>query len=298
MTCSVLGGLEPAGQVAGPMPRRGGFTITSSGAAGWASAHAVASPATKLTPGGAVAVAAATASDGQLDAGDRPAGRRTRQGEAADTAVEVPDGRRVERGDPRAGLGVERRRDERVGLEEPLRPQRQLESFEPHRQRRRWRQHDLALALEHGRVRRLDVEGDDAQRRKRGEQPRQVLADPRLVGGRTHHEPQHQLAVGRLREEDVLELAAALADVVRRQVGPRDEVRHDLQGGREARGVQPAVAQVDAVVLPVEDAERRRLAVPPTTILALLRNPAVRARRPSATRSAQARVNARAPPCH
>ena len=241
------------------MPRRGGLTTTRSGAAGWASAHAVASPATKADALGRRRLRGRHRLGRHLHAGDRATRSGDGEGEAADAAVEVPGAADVgEAGHPVAGLGVERGGDVGVGLEEALRAQRQLEPLEPHRQRRLGRQHDLALALEHGRVRGLHVERDHPQGREGLQQPREVLADPRLVGGRAHHQPQHQLAVRRLGEQHVLELAAARRHVVRREVGAGDERGDHLERGRQPGGVQPAVAQVDPGPGAVEDPQRRR----------------------------------------
>ncbi len=65
----------------------------------------------------------------------------------------------------------------------------------------------------------------------------QVLADPRdrLLGAK--HEPDHQLAVGRLGHQEVLEFAGPARDVVRRECGPRDERRRGPRGCLGCPGV-------------------------------------------------------------
>ena len=80
---------------------------------------------------------------------------------------------------------------------------------------------------------------------QRAQQPRQVLADPRLGLGRPQHPAHHQLAGRRLGDEDVLELAAPRRHVVRRQRGAGHERGEDRQRGNDPGRVERAVAQVD-----------------------------------------------------
>ena len=159
---------------------------------------------------------------------------------------------------PRPRLVVERLGDERVGLEEGARPQPQRHAGgQPHREGRAVGQHDLPLALEHRLVLRLHVDRHHPQVRQRVLQVGQARADPRLQRRRAHDQAQQQLAVGRLGQQDVLELAAAGRDVVRRQAGRADPVGDATQGRRDRGGVQAAVTQVDAGEVAVEDAQGR-----------------------------------------
>jgi hypothetical protein len=106
----------------------------------------------------------------------------------------------------------------------------------------------------------LHVDRHDPQPGHRGEQCREAGADPRIRRRRPHHQPEQQLAVGRLGEQDVLELAGPCRDVVRRQAGVSDPVGDAVQGRGEAGRVQAAVTQVDAGQrVAVQDPQGRRL---------------------------------------
>ena len=252
------------------MPRRGGFTIDELGRRrlGERPRRGVAGHERDAGQARPAAVsAAARRLDGQLDAGDRAAGRRTRESEAADAAVEVPDGRGVEGGDPRRAPARRARPRRSVlvwknpcGRSARSRPSSRIGS-------------DACgvstISRSPSRTAACDGWTLSETTRECGsadEQPRQVLADPRLVGGRPHHEPQHQLAVGRLGEEHVLELAtAASLTSYGDRSAPRDEGRHDLQRGLrpgecrpQSRRSTPSCARsrmpsVGAAAVPADD---------------------------------------------
>lgn len=105
--------------------------------------------------------------------------------------------------------------------------------------------HVTTLA-EDGLVLREEVRGGDADLGERLEQRGQVLADARDRFLAAEDEPHHELAVGRLGDQEVLELAAAAGHVVRGEVRVREERGERGERGAQARGVERAVAQVDA----------------------------------------------------
>ena len=284
------------------MPRRGGLTTTRSGTASEARAYAVASAATNsaATPSSDdVALAAAIASaDTSTPSTSRPGAGEVER-ETAHAAVEVPHGADVGQvAHPRAGLVVEGLRDRRVGLEERPRAQPQRHpGGQPHRQRRGVGQHDLALALEHRLVLGLDVDRHHPQRRHRLEQRGQAGADARLEGRRPQHQTQHQLAVGRLGEQHVLELAAPRRDVVRHQAGVADPAGRCGRGppaGRRSAGRSRAGRPPRGRGRGSPASARRRCRRPPSWPCC---GTARRRRRRSAATRASRPASARAPPC-
>ena len=192
-----------------------------------------------------------------LDTEHPAAGRGQVQRESAHAAVEVEDAHRCRLVGPRLRLPVERGGDLGVGLEEAARAEVEHDLVDAHRQCRPLGEHDLVGALQHRLVHRLPVGADDDDLRVRVEEGRQVLAQPGQRLGRAEHEPHQELAVRRLGDQQVLELAAAGRHVVRREVGAGHERRQRRQQPVHGRRVQAAGAQVDPVTFRVEDAQRR-----------------------------------------
>ena len=262
------------------MPRRGGLTITRSGAVARRAANAVASPAANRTPARPASARAQLALATASTLVSMPTTSRPRRGhvqrEPADAAVQVPHATSGASSSTQvARLPVQRGGDLGVRLEEALRAQVQVDPVDAHPQR---------LAASVSRISRSPSSTalwsgsrfTDATRsvRQRVEQPRQVLADPgdRLL--RAQHEPHHELAVRRLGDQQVLQLAACGAGT---SYGVSARARDERREHREA---PPASAPGYSAAVPQVDARARRRrgcrasarsTVPPTTIFALLR---------------------------
>ena len=246
------------------MPRRGGLTTTRSG--GRAAERVRRRVAglephvRRARPRRALRSALATASRAGLDAGDRRGpGRAQVQREPADPAVQVPHRARRELVRPRPRLrGTARPRPRcwsgrsSAAAGAGRAPLTRIGSVSCSVSRISRSPSRTALCSG------CRLTETTTQRGQRREQPRQVLADPghRLLGAQ--HEPHHQLAVGRLRDQQVLQLAAPGRHVVRRERGAGDELGEHRAAPRGCAGVcSAAVAQVDAGAARVEDAERR-----------------------------------------
>ena len=194
---------------------------------------------------------------GGLDADDRSTRRRQVPGEPAHAAVQVPHRGGVGVVDPVVGLAVEGGGHRGVGLEERPRAEQQRGVADPHRQQGLLGERDLGLALEHGLVLRVEVRGDHAHRGQVGQQAGQRGAQVGEVAVRAQHEPHEVLAVGGVRDDEVLQLAASRRHVVRLEAQVGDEAVQGVEGGRQARLVEATAAQVDAAPTLVEDAEGR-----------------------------------------
>ncbi|MFC5042088.1 hypothetical protein [Ornithinimicrobium kibberense] len=131
----------------------------------------------------------------------------------------------------------------------------QGEVVDPHGQRGLRRQHLLVRPLEHGLVLGLEVDADDPGARQPGTQLGQQLQHAATLPGRAQDEADHELTVGGVGHQHVLELALAARYVIGRQTGLAQEVgqRQDRLG--QARFVEAAPAQVHAPAVAVEDAD-------------------------------------------
>ena len=196
---------------------------------------------------------------GYLDAGDaRESGACGSEGEAADTAVQVPQafgqpsvGEGARR--PHRGLLVQGRGDGRVRLREGARPQ--FEAFHGQWEGAGVRQDDLIGALHDGLVRGVNVRGDDVCAGHEVAQERQRGADVGDAVARAQDEADHEPLAVAHGDEDVLELPALGGNVVGRQVQGSDEA---LEAGRcavDGGVLDGAAGQVDAAAVGSQDAQ-------------------------------------------
>ena len=179
------------------------------------------------------------------------------QREAADAAVQVPHARGAHGVHPLRHLPVQLLGHGRVGLEEGARPHAQVDPVEAHDQLALLAQQNLLGALDHRLVLGLDVHGDHVRRGHQLAQQAQVLPNLGQLAGAAQHEAHHEPPLGVAGDDHVLDLAAALRDVVGQQPHPPDELRERVQGARDGFGVQRAVPEVHARGA-VQDAERGR----------------------------------------
>ena len=198
-----------------PMPRRGGLTMTSSGASSAATAKAAASPTWKFIRCRPCLVAAESGRNDGLTAGFNAgdvAGTGTAQvqGKTADAAVQVPDRPRRQFGDPL--LRPCRYRAAAMSLfvwKKLCRPEVEIEVIDTHPQRGLPGEQYLAVAFQDSLVFRVQVDRDNLQLRQGGQERGQMLPDARHQLFRAQDEAEHDLAVRGFGDDQVLELAAA-----------------------------------------------------------------------------------------
>ena len=188
--------------------RGGGFTTTRSGGPAAARAYAVASPASNRTSASpasaALSVAEATASRLTSTPVTAAPGAGEGEREPADTAVEVPRPCAAPHSGTRCARGRRARRPSRCWSGRSSADAGGGRARRPHRQRLLLGEQQLAVALEDRLVLGLEVDRGHGERGQLRAQRREVLADPgdRLL--RPQHEPDHELAVGRLGHQQVL----------------------------------------------------------------------------------------------